>query len=55
MFAKRYNPPFIRLVLHTPELQHYTVEELFLALKEDVAQEFLTLVAVWLIGELSSI
>lgn len=46
---------FIRLVMHTPELQHYTVSKLFLALKEDVTQESLTLAAVWLIGELSSI
>ena len=41
--------------MHTPELQHYTVSKLFLALKQDVTQESLTLAAVWLIGELSSI
>lgn len=41
--------------MHTPELQHYTVSKLFVALKEDVTQESLTLAAVWLIGELSSI
>jgi AP-1 complex subunit gamma-1 len=41
--------------MHTPELQHYTVSKLFLALKEDVTQESLTLAAVWLIGELSTI
>jgi AP-1 complex subunit gamma-1 len=41
--------------MHTPELQHYTVSKLFLALKEDVTQESLTLAAVWQIGELSSI
>ena len=41
--------------MHTPELQHYTVSKLFLALKEDVTQESLTLAAVWLMGELCSI
>jgi AP-1 complex subunit gamma-1 len=46
---------FIRLVMHTPELQHYTVSKLFLALKEDVTQESLTLAAVWLMGELCSV
>ncbi|KAG8812229.1 clathrin associated protein complex large subunit, partial [Serendipita sp. 399] len=46
---------FIRLVCHTPELQSYTVSKLFLALKSDVSQESLTLGAVWLIGEFSTI
>jgi len=46
---------FIRLVMPTPELQHYTVSTLFLALKEGVTQKSLTLAAVWLIGEPSSI
>ena len=41
--------------MHTPELQHYTVSKLFLALKEVVTQESLTLAAVWLMGELCSI
>ena len=41
--------------MHTPELQHYTVSKLFLALNEDVTQESLTLAAVWLMGELCSI
>ena len=41
--------------MHTPELQHYTVSKLFLALKKDVTQESLTLAAVWLMGELWSI
>ncbi|KAG8836016.1 clathrin associated protein complex large subunit [Serendipita sp. 400] len=46
---------FIRLVCHTPELQSYTVSKLLLALKADVSQESLTLGAVWLIGEFSTV
>ena len=46
---------FIRLVCHTPELQSYTVSKLYLALKADVSQESLTLGAVWLIGEFSTV
>lgn len=45
---------FVRLVCHTPELQSYTVSKLFMALKEDVSQESLTLAAVWIIGEFST-
>lgn len=42
---------FIRLVAHTPELQGYSVQKLFAALKADVSQESLTLAAIWTIGE----
>ncbi|PFH51905.1 hypothetical protein AMATHDRAFT_58122 [Amanita thiersii Skay4041] len=46
---------FIRLVAHTPELQHYTTSKLYLALKEDISQESLTLAATWVLGEYSEI
>ncbi|KAJ3515527.1 hypothetical protein NLJ89_g1699 [Agrocybe chaxingu] len=46
---------FIRLVAHTPELQHYTASKLYLALKADISQESLTLAATWIIGEYSEI
>jgi hypothetical protein len=42
---------FIRLVCHTSELQHYTARRLFDALRADVSQESMTLVAVWILGE----
>jgi len=42
---------FIRLVCHTSELQPYTARRLFNALKADVSQESMTLVAVWILGE----
>jgi AP-1 complex subunit gamma-1 len=42
---------FIRLVCHTSELQSYTTRRLFNALKADVSQESMTLVAVWILGE----
>jgi len=42
---------FIRLVCHTSELQAYTTRRLFNALKADVSQESMTLVAVWILGE----
>lgn len=42
---------FIRLVAHTPELQPYTVQKLYLSLRLDISQESLTLSAVWIIGE----
>ncbi|CAD6564320.1 MAG: clathrin associated protein complex large subunit [Cyphobasidiales sp. Tagirdzhanova-0007] len=42
---------FIRLVAHTPELQPYTVQKLYLSLRSDVSQESLTLSGVWIIGE----
>ena len=53
--SRRDTIRLIRLVMHTPKLQHYTVSKLFLALKQDVTRESLTLAAVWLVGELSSI
>lgn len=46
---------FIRLVAHTPELQGYTVQKLYAALKADVSQESLTLAAIWTIGEYGDI
>ncbi|TFK29734.1 Adaptor protein complex AP-1 gamma subunit [Coprinopsis marcescibilis] len=42
---------FIRLVAHTPELQAYTASKLYLALKDDISQESLTLAATWVLGE----
>jgi AP-1 complex subunit gamma-1 len=42
---------FITLVITTEELQLYTVQKLYSALKKDITQEGLTLVGVWLIGE----
>ncbi|KAL4792408.1 adaptin N terminal region-domain-containing protein [Aspergillus venezuelensis] len=42
---------FVRLVATTPELQTYTVQKLYVSLKEDISQEGLTLAATWLIGE----
>lgn len=42
---------FVRLICHTPELQVYTTHKLYLALRQDVSQESLTLVALWVIGE----
>lgn len=46
---------FIRLVCHTPELQAYTVQKLFLALHQDFSQESLTLASVWVIGEFGDV
>ncbi|KAF8734727.1 hypothetical protein AX14_003026 [Amanita brunnescens Koide BX004] len=46
---------FIRLVAHTPELQHYTASKLFLALKADISQESLTIAATWVLGEYSEV
>ncbi|KAI9368901.1 adaptin N terminal region-domain-containing protein [Aspergillus egyptiacus] len=42
---------FVRLIATTPELQTYSVQKLYVALKEDISQEGLTLAATWLIGE----
>ncbi|ANB12545.1 Apl4p [Sugiyamaella lignohabitans] len=43
---------FITLVISSgEELQLYTVQKLYSALKKDISQEGLTLVGVWLIGE----
>jgi hypothetical protein len=46
---------FIRLVCHTPELQAYTVQKLYVALLADVSQDSLTLSGVWLIGEFGDV
>jgi AP-1 complex subunit gamma-1 len=42
---------FVRLIAQTPELQTYTVQKLYAALKEDISQEGLTLAGAWVIGE----
>jgi AP-1 complex subunit gamma-1 len=44
---------FIRLVVHTPELQAYTASRLYNALRADISQEALTLSATWILGEYS--
>ncbi|KAI0289566.1 Adaptor protein complex AP-1 gamma subunit [Russula brevipes] len=44
---------FIRLVVHTPELQAYTASRLYNALCADISQEALTLSATWILGEYS--
>lgn len=41
----------MRLVANTPDLQTYTVQKLYAALKEDITQEGLTLAGSWAIGE----
>jgi AP-1 complex subunit gamma-1 len=46
---------FVRLVCHTSELQLYTVQKLYAALKADVSQESLTLSGVWMIGEFGDV
>jgi AP-1 complex subunit gamma-1 len=42
---------FVRLIATSPELQTYSVQKLFAALKEDISQEALTLAGTWVIGE----
>ncbi|CAG8443875.1 10855_t:CDS:10 [Ambispora leptoticha] len=42
---------FIRLVVLTTELNAYTVQKLYSALKADISQESLTLAGIWVIGE----
>ncbi|KAL9111417.1 MAG: hypothetical protein Q9227_004094 [Pyrenula ochraceoflavens] len=42
---------FVRLIATTPELQTYSVQKLYAALKEDITQEALTLAGSWVIGE----
>lgn len=42
---------FVRLIATTPDLQTYSVQKLYAALKEDISQEGLTLAASWVIGE----
>jgi AP-1 complex subunit gamma-1 len=46
---------FIRIVVHTPELQAYTASRLYNALREDISQEALTLSATWILGEYSEV
>ena len=42
---------FVRLIATTSDLQTYSVQKLYAALKEDITQEGLTLAATWVIGE----
>lgn len=42
---------FVRLIATTPDLQTYTVQKLYAALKADVTQEALILAGTWVIGE----
>ncbi|KAI8333539.1 adaptin N terminal region-domain-containing protein [Chlamydoabsidia padenii] len=42
---------FIRLVAQSTDMQQYTVQKLFAALKRDISQEGLVLAGVWVIGE----
>ncbi|KAF1843008.1 Adaptor protein complex AP-1 gamma subunit [Cucurbitaria berberidis CBS 394.84] len=42
---------FVRLIATTPDLQTYSVQKLYTALKEDITQEGLTLAGSWVIGE----
>ncbi|EGF98494.1 uncharacterized protein MELLADRAFT_113519 [Melampsora larici-populina 98AG31] len=46
---------FVRLICHTPELQAYTTQKLYLALRQDVSQESLTLAGLWVIGEFGEV
>ena len=41
----------MRLIATTPELQTYSVQKLYAALRADITQEGLTLSAAWVIGE----
>lgn len=42
---------FVRLIATTTDLQTYSVQKLYAALKEDITQEGLTLAGSWVIGE----
>jgi AP-1 complex subunit gamma-1 len=42
---------FVRLIATTPDLQTYSVQKLYAALKDDVTQEGLILAGTWVIGE----
>lgn len=42
---------FVRLIATSPDLQTYSVQKLYAALKSDITQEALTLAATWTIGE----
>jgi len=46
---------FIRLITQTQEMQGYTVQKLYSALKDDISQESLALAGVWVIGEYGDI
>ncbi|CAG8632773.1 12228_t:CDS:10, partial [Cetraspora pellucida] len=46
---------FIRLVAQTTELNAYTAQKLYSALKSDISQESLTLAGVWVVGEYGDI
>ncbi|CAG8473671.1 7716_t:CDS:10 [Racocetra persica] len=46
---------FIRLIAQTTELNAYTAQKLYSALKSDISQESLTLAGVWVIGEYGDI
>lgn len=42
---------FVRLIATSPELQTYSVQKLYAALRSDISQEALTLSGTWVIGE----
>lgn len=42
---------FVRLIATTPDLQTYSVQKLYVGLKDDITQEGLTLAGTWVIGE----
>ncbi|OAL52909.1 AP-1 complex subunit gamma-1 [Pyrenochaeta sp. DS3sAY3a] len=42
---------FVRLIATTPDLQTYSAQKLYAALKDDITQEGLTLAGSWVIGE----
>ena len=42
---------FVRLIATSPDLQTYSVQKLYSALKADISQEALTLAGAWVIGE----
>ena len=42
---------FVRLIATTPDLQTYSVQKLYVALKDDITQEALTLAGTWVVGE----
>lgn len=42
---------FVRLIATSPDLQTYSVQKLYAALKNDITQEALTLAGTWVIGE----
>ena len=42
---------FVRLIATSPDLQTYSVQKLYAALKADITQEALTIAGTWVIGE----